>query len=282
VKQVTTIEGLRAELSGAGSVGFVPTMGYLHEGHLSLMRRAGEADVVVASVFVNPLQFAAGEDLAAYPRDLDRDTALATEAGVDLLFVPDVAEMYPQPVLTSVSVDDLADVLEGASRPGHFSGVATVVAKLFSIVGPCRAYFGEKDFQQLQIVRRMVSDLSLPVEVVGCPIVRESDGLAMSSRNVYLTPEERRAAPVLRRALTAGDYLVARGETSPAAVAGAMGHVVADEPLAELDYAACVDPATLRPPDRITQGMELRLLVAARLGKPRLLDNIGASAPVPS
>jgi pantoate--beta-alanine ligase len=282
VKQVTTIAELRAELSGAGSVGFVPTMGYLHEGHLSLMARARDAnDVVVASIFVNPLQFAAGEDLAAYPRDLERDTALATEAGVDLLFVPDVAEMYPQPVLTSVSVDDLADVLEGASRPGHFSGVATVVAKLFSIVGPCRAYFGEKDFQQLQIVRRMVSDLSLPVEVVGCPIVRESDGLAMSSRNVYLTPEERRAATVLRRALTAGDYLVARGETSPAAIAGAMAHVVTDEPLAQLDYAACVEQSTLRPPDRITPGMALRLLVAARLGKPRLIDNIGASAPVP-
>ena len=281
MKQVTTIAELRAELTGQGAVGFVPTMGYLHEGHLSLMRRSRAADdVVVASIFVNPLQFAAGEDLDAYPRDLDRDTALATEAGVDLLFVPDVTEMYPRPVLTSVSVDELASVLEGATRPGHFTGVATVVAKLFSIVGPGRAYFGEKDFQQLQIVRRMASDLSLPVEVVGCPIVRESDGLAMSSRNVYLTAEERRAAPVLRRALTAGDYLVARGETSPAAIAAAMTHVVTDEPLAELDYAACVDPATLRPPDRVAPAMQLRLLVAARLGKPRLIDNIGASAPV--
>jgi pantoate--beta-alanine ligase len=283
VEHITTIAELRAALRGRGSVGFVPTMGYLHEGHLSLVRRARSADdVVVASIFVNPLQFAAGEDLDTYPRDLDRDTALAAGAGVDLLFVPDLAEMYPRPVLTAVSVDELAGVLEGATRPGHFSGVATVVTKLFSIVGPCRAYFGEKDFQQLQIVRRMVSDLSLPVEVVGCPIVRETDGLAMSSRNVYLTPEERRAAPVLRRALTAGDYMVALGEPSPAAIAGAMAQVVTDEPLAELDYAACVEPSTLRPPDRIVPGMELRLLAAARFGRPRLIDNIAATAPVPS
>jgi pantoate--beta-alanine ligase len=283
VEHITTVAELRAALRGRGSVGFVPTMGYLHEGHLSLVRRARSADdVVVASIFVNPLQFAAGEDLDTYPRDLDRDTALAAGAGVDLLFVPDLAEMYPRPVLTAVSVDELAGVLEGATRPGHFSGVATVVTKLFSIVGPCRAYFGEKDFQQLQIVRRMVSDLSLPVEVVGCPIVRETDGLAMSSRNVYLTPEERRAAPVLRRALTAGDYMVALGEPSPAAIAGAMAQVVTDEPLAELDYAACVEPSTLRPPDRIVPGMELRLLAAARFGRPRLIDNIAATAPVPS
>jgi pantoate--beta-alanine ligase len=222
VKHVDTIAELRtvldAERAAGRRVGFVPTMGFLHEGHVSLMRAArAECDVVVTSIFVNPLQFAAHEDLDDYPRDLERDAALASGADVDLLFVPSVREMYPDPVAggplaTAVSVAGVSDGMEGASRPTHFAGVATVVAKLFSIVGPCRAFFGEKDFQQLAVVRRMVADLSMPVDVVGCETVREPDGLAMSSRNAYLSAEQRAAAPVLHRALRAGVAVVLAGE----------------------------------------------------------------------
>jgi pantoate--beta-alanine ligase len=281
---VATIAELRSCLDAhrarGRTVGFVPTMGYLHAGHQSLMRAArNDTDVVVASIFVNPLQFAPTEDLASYPRDLERDTALAAEVGVDLLFVPTVEEMYPVAVATAVDVPVLAGVLEGASRPTHFAGVATVVAKLFSIVGTCRAYFGEKDFQQLQIVRRMTSDLSMPVEVVGCPIVRESDGLAMSSRNVYLDADQRRAATVLHRSLVSGAELVTAGETDPDVVVSAMSSLVASEPAAALDYAALVDPATLLAPERLDAGREVRLLVAARVGAPRLIDNLGVTVP---
>lgn len=277
---LTTIAELRTRLdarrAGGSAVGFVPTMGYLHDGHGSLMRAADQAnDLVVASIFVNPLQFAADEDLGSYPRDLDRDLRLAGDNGVDLVFAPSVEEMYPfGPVLTTVSVADLSSPLEGASRPTHFAGVATVVSKLFNIVGPCRAYFGEKDYQQLAVIRRMVADLSAPIEVVGCPIVREPDGLAMSSRNVYLSPEDRAAAVVLRRALDAGQERVAGGESDPAAVVAAMAAVVGAEPRAELDYAAAVDPDTLQAPERITG--PVRLLVAARLGRTRLIDNDAA------
>ena len=187
------------------TVGLVPTMGYLHEGHLSLMAAArADTDFVVATIFVNPLQFAPGEDLASYPRDPDGDRAKAEAADVDLLFSPEHDEMYPDEVLTTVSVGGISQSMEGATRPTHFAGVATVVAKLFAIAGPCRAYFGEKDFQQLAVIRKMVADLSFPVEVIGCPIVREPDGLALSSRNAYLTPDQREAAPVLQRALKAG------------------------------------------------------------------------------
>ena len=219
MKTVATIADLRALLDGeraAGrTVGFVPTMGYLHDGHASLMRAARrDTDVVVASVFVNPLQFGAGEDLDAYPRDLERDTAIAAEAGVDVLFVPSVEEMYPRPVLTTVSVAEVSAPLEGAARPTHFAGVATVVAKLFAIVGPCRAYFGAKDFQQVAVVRRMAADLSLAVEVVACPTLREPDGLAMSSRNIYLTPAERAAAPVVHAALRSGAAAIGAGSAT--------------------------------------------------------------------
>ncbi len=281
---VETIAELRNALDhhrAAGRVvGFVPTMGYLHDGHGSLMAAATAAnDVTVASIFVNPLQFAADEDLDAYPRDLDRDAGVAAANGVDLLFVPPVEEMYPGgPVLTSVSVAELSSRWEGASRPGHFAGMATVVAKLFGIVGPCRAYFGEKDFQQLAIIRRVVADLSIPVEVVGCPIIREPDGLAMSSRNVYLDPDQRRAATVLRRALDAGEAALATGHRDPAAVEAAMTEVVAAEPLAELDYAAAVDPATLVTPTVL--GSAVRLLIAARVGSTRLIDNAGTQLPI--
>jgi pantoate--beta-alanine ligase len=281
VKTVATIAELRAALdrerAGGRTVGFVPTMGYLHDGHASLMRAArAETGVVTASVFVNPLQFGPGEDLEAYPRDLDRDTALAAEAGVDLLFTPAAEEMYPTPVLTTVSVAGVSAPLEGASRPTHFAGVATVVAKLFSIVGPCRAYFGAKDWQQVAVVRRMARDLSMPVEVVACPTLREPDGLAMSSRNVYLSPDERAAAPVLYRALRAGAAAVGAGERDAAAVRDLMAGIIEAEPLAGLDYAEVVDADSFTVPDPLAGN--LRLLAAVRFGRARLIDNVGVTA----
>jgi pantoate--beta-alanine ligase len=285
VKALHTIAELRPLLDGeraAGrSVGLVPTMGYLHDGHRALMRRArAETDVVVASIFVNPLQFGAGEDLEAYPRDLDRDGRLAEAAGVDVLFVPSPDDMFPEPVLTTVSVAQVSEPLEGAARPQHFAGVATVVAKLFAIVGPSRAYFGEKDFQQLAVVRRMARDLSLPVEVVGCPTVREHDGLAMSSRNSYLTADERGAAPVVYRALRAGLAAILAGERSPAAVRTLMGQIIEAEPLAQLDYAEVVDADSFRIPDPLAGN--LRLLAAVRFGRARLIDNVGVTVPAPT
>jgi pantoate--beta-alanine ligase len=275
-----TIAGLRGHLDEArahgASVGFVPTMGFLHAGHASLMRAArAHHDVVVTSIFVNPLQFGPSEDLDAYPRDLTGDTALAEANGVDVLFAPTTAEMYQDRVLTTVSVGEVAAPLEGHARPTHFDGVATVVTKLFSIVGACSAYFGEKDFQQLAVVRRMVLDLSIPVEVVGCPTVREADGLAMSSRNAYLTPAERAAAPAVHQALQAGLAAIAAGTTDPAEVRAAMRARLEAEPLAELDYAEVVDAATFQVPDPLHG--TLRLLVAARFGRARLIDNVGAS-----
>ncbi len=275
---VPTIAELRARLDAerrAGrSIGFVPTMGYLHDGHGSLMRAAAAAnDVVVASIFVNPLQFAPTEDLAGYPRDLERDIGVAGTNGVHLLFTPDVTEMYPRPMITTVSVAELSARWDGASRPTHFDGVSTVVTKLFNIVGPCRAYFGEKDYQQLAIITRMTADLAIPVEVIGCPIVREPDGLAMSSRNVYLDPAQRAAAVVLRRALDAGTAAILDGERDPERVSDVMTSVVAAEPLATLDYAAAVDPHTLEVP--ATLGSHTRLLIAARVGTTRLIDNCG-------
>jgi pantoate--beta-alanine ligase len=282
VRRIDTISELRSvldrERAGGRPVGFVPTMGYLHDGHVSLMRAARAADdIVVASVFVNPLQFAADEDLDDYPRDLERDAELAQGAGVDLLFVPSVQEMYPEPVRTTVSVEGVSEGLEGTSRPTHFAGVATVVAKLFSIVGPCQAYFGEKDFQQLAVVRRLVSDLSMPVTVVGCETVREDDGLAMSSRNAYLDDPQRAAAPVVFRALHAGVAAVLAGETDPAEIRALMARIVAAEPAAELDYAEIVDAASLTVPDRLAG--DLRLLAAVRFGSTRLIDNVGVTVP---
>lgn len=283
IRLIPTIEALRAELDNARAagkrVGLVPTMGYLHDGHGSLMRAArADNDLVVASIFVNPLQFGANEDLSSYPRDLGRDTEISAEAGVDLIFNPSVDEMYPAgPVLSSVSVEALSTQWEGATRPTHFAGMATVVTKLFGIVGTCSAYFGEKDFQQLAIIRRFVADLSIPVDVVGCPIVRAEDGLALSSRNSYLSESERPAASVLNRALRTGAALIDDGETNPAVVMEAMAGVVGEEPLARLDYAALVDPATLEVPERIPSAC--RLLIAAQVGRPRLLDNLGVNAP---
>lgn len=280
---VTTIAELRAELdaarAGGRSVGLVPTMGYLHDGHLSLARAAAaESDPVVMSIFVNPLQFAPDEDLATYPRDPDGDAAKAAAAGVTTLFTPALSEMYPSgrdAVLTGVSVAELSSVMEGIARRTHFGGVCTVVAKLFNIVGPCRAYFGEKDFQQLAIVRRMVADLSIPVEVVGCPIVREPDGLAMSSRNVYLTDEERRVAPVLHRALRLGAAAIATGTTDADEVRTLMRAEIQSAPLGELDYVEVADPDTLAP--LRVAGPQARLFGAVRFGRARLIDNVAAA-----
>ena len=278
---VTTVAELHSRLDRARAagarVGLVPTMGALHRGHAELVSQAAaECDLTVVSVFVNPLQFGAGEDFEAYPRDLLTDSSLAATAGADLVFAPSVKEMYPRPVQTTVHVDDITTVLEGAFRPGHFDGVATVVAKLFAIVGPCRAYFGEKDWQQLAVVTRMASDLSMPVEVVGCATVREADGLALSSRNVYLTADERKVAPLIYRALQVGARAVTDGETDPVAISAAMVSLLAAEISFELDYAVAVDPMSLLTPLALAAGDPLRLLIAARLGRARLIDNIGA------
>jgi pantoate--beta-alanine ligase len=279
---VTEIAEVRARLDAARAsgqrVGFVPTMGYLHAGHASLMAAArADTDLVVASIFVNPLQFGPTEDLAAYPRDLASDTALAEQEGVDLLFVPSVEEMYPGgAVRTSVTVAEVAAPLEGRTRPTHFAGVATVVAKLFAIVGPSHAYFGEKDFQQVAVIRQMVRDLSIPVAVVACPTTREADGLALSSRNAYLTADERAAAPVLHAALLVGRLAIDAGERDAGRVQALMAELIEAEPLAELDYAAVVDAGTLQVVDPLAG--ELRLLAAARFGRARLIDNVGAQA----
>jgi pantoate--beta-alanine ligase len=256
---------LRKEMDAARAagrtVGLVPTMGFLHEGHASLIRRsAEECDVTAVTVFVNPLQFGPSEDYDTYPADLDHDVAVATAAGATVLFAPPVDDMYPggAPGVT-VHVAGV-DTMEGAARPGHFDGVATVVAKLCNLAGPCRAYFGEKDWQQLGVVRRLAADLSFPVEVVGCPTVREADGLACSSRNVRLSPAEREAATVLYRALVTAATAVAAGECNTEYVRRIIENVVAKEPRARLDYAEVL-------PDR--------LLVAARVGGVRLIDNVG-------
>jgi pantoate--beta-alanine ligase len=259
---------LRKELDAARAagctVGLVPTMGFLHRGHAALIRRsAAECDTTAVTVFVNPLQFGPTEDLDDYPRDLARDLEVATRAGADLVFAPPIVDMYPagRPEVT-VHVAGV-DVLEGASRPGHFDGVATVVAKLFNLAGPCRAYFGEKDWQQLGVVRRLAADLSFPIDVVGCATVREHDGLACSSRNEKLSPAERAAAAVLSRALSTAVTAMVAGECDPAVVRRLIVNIVAREPLVALDYAEVL-------PDRV--------LVAARVGGVRLIDNMGVPA----
>jgi pantoate--beta-alanine ligase len=260
-------------------VGLVPTMGALHAGHMSLVTRAVADNYLVAvSIFVNPLQFDRAEDLARYPRTTDADLQACEDAGVQTAFVPSADGMFPAGSATTVSVRGLADRWEGASRPGHLDGVATVVAKLFSLAGGCAAYFGEKDFQQLAVVRRMAADLSMPVDVVGCPTVRDADGLALSSRNVRLSAEERRAANVLWRALATGRAVITGGEVRPEVVGAAMAGVVEAEPLARLDYAVAVDAADLTVPPSLSDPVALRLLVAAEVGPVRLIDNCAAVA----
>lgn len=277
---VRTIQGLRTRLDAdraAGlRVGFVPTMGFLHDGHVSLIEAAAAAnDRTVVSIFVNPLQFAEGEDLEDYPRDLDADLARCDVAGTHYVFAPDLGEMYQRSVDTVVSVPGVSAPLEGEHRPTHFAGVATVVAKLFAIVGPCRAYFGAKDWQQVAVVTRMVGDLSIPVEVVACPIVREADGLAMSSRNVNLTSAEREQAPLLRRALDAGLAALADGSTDVHEVEAAMLVVLRDLTLGSVDYAVAVPAGSLVADGALTG--EVRLLLAVRFSKARLIDNDGFS-----
>jgi len=254
-------------------VGFVPTMGALHEGHLSLVRLArAHAGRVVASVFVNPTQFGPHEDFARYPRDPERDAGLLAGAGCDLLFLPEVETIYPPGASTRVRVEGPARGFEGDARPGHFEGVATVVAALFGLVRPDVAVFGEKDAQQLAVVRALVRDLHLPVEIVPGPIVREPDGLAMSSRNAYLSPDERRRALVLHRALDEARLRIAAGERDAAALLAGVRRAIAAEPGVELDYAAVVDPLSFAPLERLAG--EVVLPVAARVGATRLLDNL--------
>jgi len=260
------------------SVGLVPTMGCFHEGHLSLMRRAREENgFVVVSLFVNPTQFGPSEDFREYPRDLDCDARLAEEVGVDLIFNPSVEEMYPEGYQTCVEVGKLSEGLCGASRPGHFRGVATVVLKLFNIVQPDRAYFGRKDYQQLKVIERMVRDLNLPVEIVGMPIVREPDGLAMSSRNAYLSPEEREAALALSKSLSYAQGLLGKGIVSGEELRRRVEEFIQREPLARIDYVAVVDPETLNRLAEVKD--EAVLALAVRIGGTRLIDNALLARP---
>lgn len=270
---VSSLDELRAaRLLLDGRLGLVPTMGYLHEGHLSLARRAREeCDRVAASIFVNPTQFGPTEDLSKYPRDLDRDLSLLDAAGVDLVWTPDNETIYPPDFSTWVEVEGLTKPLEGAARPGHFRGVTTVVAKLFNAVQPQAAYFGQKDAQQAAVVRKMTRDLNFPVEIVVCPTVREADGLAMSSRNSYLSPEERKSAVVLFRALTAAREAFERGERDAESLRKVMSATLTSEPRARTQYVSCADYDTLEELATVT-GKAL-LSMAVFIGKTRLIDN---------
>ena len=274
-----TFDAAEAARGRGGTVGFVPTMGAFHEGHRSLIRRArAERDFVVVSIFVNPLQFGDPADLAAYPRDEERDLEQARELGVDVVFAPPVEEMYPagEPEAT-VDPGPVGERLEGASRPGHFRGVATVLAKLFNAVGPSAAHFGEKDAQQLAVVRRVVADLSFPIEVVACPTVREPDGLAMSSRNARLSPEQREAAGCLFLALSEAAELARSGERDAAHLVAAMAREIGATPQARLDYAAVVDDDTFE--ELRTVDPPARAVVAARFADVRLIDNLLLPTP---
>ena len=284
---VTTIEEVRAirRQQGAATLGFVPTMGYLHEGHLELVRRArGENDHVAVSIYVNPTQFGPSEDLSRYPRDLERDLALLRAQAVAFVFVPSDATMYPPGFQTRVVIGDVTQPLEGARRPTHFEGVAVVVAKLFNIVRPTRAYFGQKDAQQTVVVRQMARDLNFDLDIVVCPTVREPDGLAMSSRNKYLIGEQRPAATALNRALRAAERLWAEGTHHGEALRQAMLAVLAEEPLAQVDYVSAADPATLTEwTADIPDGAGVLLSLAVFIGRTRLIDNVllGQTPPAP-
>ncbi|HEB13490.1 MAG TPA: pantoate--beta-alanine ligase [candidate division CPR3 bacterium] len=254
-------------------IGLVPTMGYFHEGHLSLMREARKnSDLLVVSIFVNPTQFGPKEDFKSYPRNLKRDLKLAKEIGVDVIFTPDVKEIYPKGFLTYVDVGEIGSILEGASRPGHFGGVTTVVAKLFNIIKPHRAYFGQKDFQQTVVIKKMVKDLGMDVEIVVLPTIREKDGLATSSRNIYLKKDERKAAPVLYKSLKLAEELIKKGERDSKKIIRKMKELLKKEKLIKLEYIAIVDPKTLKEVKKIKRGTNVSL--AARIGKARLIDNI--------
>jgi len=274
MKVVTTLDDLRhARAALLGPVGLVPTMGYLHEGHLSLARRArAECASVAASIFVNPTQFGPSEDLASYPRDLPADLALLETAGVDLIWTPTPQIVYPADFQTWITVDEVTRPLEGSQRPGHFRGVSTVVAKLFNAFQPDRAYFGQKDAQQVAVIRQMARDLNFPVDVVVCPTVREHDGLAMSSRNAYLNTEQRAAAPVLFHALSGAATAYATGERDAETLRELMAGIIDAEPLARRQYVSCADPVTLQELDGPIQ--RALLSMAVTIGKTRLIDNL--------
>jgi pantoate--beta-alanine ligase len=276
INRVTRMSSVAREFRGEGrSIGLVPTMGALHEGHLSLMSQAREmCDIVIASVFVNPTQFAPHEDLARYPRDLARDAELAFTRQVDFIFAPSPEDMYPGGFATYVTVEGLSERLEGASRPGHFRGVTTVVNKLFNIVQPRFAYFGRKDAQQVIVIKRMVKDLGMDVEIVVGPTVREEDGLALSSRNVYLTTDERKAATVLRRSLEKCRSAYNGGERDSGRLVNAMRAVIEAEPLAKIDYIAISDTNNLEPVTSVPYVSPTLVSLAVFFGKTRLIDNI--------
>ncbi len=277
IKVVATVDEVRAFVKAAKkegkTVGLVPTMGFLHEGHESLIKRSvAENDVTVVSIFVNPMQFGPKEDLASYPRDLEADTRLCEGAGASLIFHPEPSEMYHDDFSSYVDVNGLTEALCGLSRPGHFRGVCTVVNKLFNIVAPDRAYFGEKDAQQLAVIKRMVADLNMDLEIVGCPIIREADGLAKSSRNTYLSPKSREAALVLSKSIFMGKKMVEDGEKDAAKIKAAMVELISKEPLADIDYVEIVDMATMKSIDVIAG--EVLCAIAVRIGgEARLIDN---------
>lgn len=275
MKIVSTITEVRAQVSewrkAGNTVGFVPTMGYLHEGHMSLIDAAGENDKVVVSIFVNPMQFGPNEDLASYPRDLEHDAALCEAHGVDLIFHPTPEEMYGESFYSYVDMNVLTQELCGLSRPVHFRGVCTVVAKLFNIVTPDKAYFGQKDAQQLAVIKRMVKDLNMPLAIVGCPIVREEDGLAKSSRNTYLSAGERKAALVLSRSIFLGRQMVEKGERDCKKIIAAMTEEIEKEPLAKIDYVKIVNLDTVQQVEQI-EG-DILAAIAVYIGKTRLIDN---------
>ncbi|WP_248925467.1 pantoate--beta-alanine ligase [Paenibacillus hamazuiensis] len=268
------IRRLRKE-KGDGTVGFVPTMGYLHEGHLSLLAAAKkETDIVVMSIFVNPLQFGPNEDFEKYPRDHERDLKMAEAAGADIVFLPETSEMYPRPIKTTVSVAEVTERLCGASRPGHFDGVATVVTKLFNIVQPDKAFFGMKDAQQVAVIRRMVDDLNMNVTIVPCPTLREEDGLAMSSRNVYLSPEERKQALVLSQSLRLAEALIRERSASPDEVRRRVEEHIRTAQLADIDYVELLSYPELAPVQPGQMPPSVIIALAVKFGKTRLIDNL--------
>ncbi|OGO23804.1 MAG: pantoate--beta-alanine ligase [Chloroflexi bacterium RBG_16_51_9] len=271
IKTIAEMKKVRRSLKG--DVGLFATLGYLHEGHLSLVKRAkAENEIVMSSIFVNPTQFGPKEDLASYPRDFPRDLKMLEDEGTDFVFMPSPIEMYPPNYSTWVDVEKVTDRLEGAVRPGHFRGVATVVTKLFNIVQPTKAYFGQKDAQQCAVIKKFVSDLNMNVEIVICPTVREPDGLAMSSRNTYLKPDERKAAIVLYQSLKLAEKLYAQGERDACVIRNKMAEVIKEQPLANIDYISIADNETLEELDEAKPPALVSLVV--KIGKPRLLDNV--------
>jgi pantoate--beta-alanine ligase len=275
ISKVKEMQKVADELRKEGKIiGVVPTMGYLHEGHLSLIRLAKEkSDVVITTIFVNPLQFAPNEDYDRYPRDFERDVKLAQSAGCDIIFHPSVEEMYPQNFLTYVEVDKLTKVLEGEFRPTHFRGVTTVVAKLFNITKPHIAVFGQKDAQQALIIKQMVRDLNFDIEIIVAPIIREPDGLAMSSRNVYLSDSERKDATVLYESLKLAEKLIENGKRNSKNIILKMEELIKSKPTAKIDYIAIVEPETLEKVETLSEGKEYLIALAVRIGSTRLIDN---------